>query len=282
MRTRVSTRMRGWSLIELTIIITVLAVLVAILAPNIERYVRHAKVIRAREDVQMIGSAIWMYITDTGNQFFMQDGAGGYCLGASRQRYGGGAPNEYCDNRVNLLVGDGDVPELGIEGDQGWVQRVDFRYADFMEYHLITNRPGDNASRRYRTPLDLDKGATHAHGDPMFARDESGGFNSEFAWRGPYVSSAIDPDPWGNRYAANVGFLKSCGRYANDDVLRNGFTYDVIVMTAGPDEEVDTAFGPGRHAFAYGSRGYGGSAHPYDGLVPGDDDIAFLVSANGP
>jgi len=251
-------------LIELSIILIVLAVLVNILAPNVERYVRHAKIVRVKEDTQMLGVSIWMYMHDTGNGFFMQDGSCDVHAGASRCDFGGGAPDEDCHNRVNILVGDGDIPDLGLEGDNRWVQRVDFHFVDFMEYHLITNRPGNNPDRAYRTPLDLAKGANDFPGDPMFARDESGGFNADFAWRGPYVSSSIDADPWGNRYMANVGYLDSCAEFfANHEPEFLGFTYDVIVMSSGPDEEVDTAF-------------------ERDGLVPGDDDIAYLVSANGP
>ena len=45
-------RNRGWSLIELTIILIVLSILSAILVPVIDRYVRNAKIVRAREDVE--------------------------------------------------------------------------------------------------------------------------------------------------------------------------------------------------------------------------------------
>jgi len=278
----------GWSLIELTIILTTLAILVSILSPSIGGYVRNAKVIRAREDVQMLGMAILMFIEDTANSYFLKDGSANVRLGASRWNRGGSAPNQLCCNRVNLLVSDGDVPGLGSNGDERWRGEVDLCLVDYMEYHLVTNRPGDDVARRYRTPLDLAKGPRFSQGDAMFARDESGGFNSEFAWRGPYVSAPVDPDPWGNRYGANVGFLdpvagtpnESAGYYGYDGWSygyhgrrgynyggydyapgRNGFVYDVIVMTAGPDEEIDTWF-------------------EQDGLTPGDDDIAYVVSGN--
>ena len=65
-------RLSGWSLIELTIILVVLSILCAILAPVIGRFVRNAKMCRAREDVQAIGCAIWMCIEDTANSYFMK------------------------------------------------------------------------------------------------------------------------------------------------------------------------------------------------------------------
>ena len=64
-------------------------------------------------------------------------------------------------------------------------------------------------------------------------------------WRGAYLTSPVDPDPWGNRYAVNVEFL-------------TGGTQDVVVMSAGPDEQVD-------------------SPYAGDGLTAGDDDLFVLV-----
>jgi type II secretory pathway pseudopilin PulG len=257
----------GWSLIELTIILVVLSILSAILAPVISRYVRNAKVVRAREDVQALGSAIMMFIEDTANSYFMQDGSPCTAQGASRTdgvNTEGGAPNQAAWNRVDMLVGDGDVPELGPNGSYEWTQAVNFSTVDFFEYHLCTNNPGNNSAHAYRTPTDLDKGAGAYDDDPMFARRSSGGFNSEFAWRGPYITAPIDPDPWGNRYASNVKFLDPLSDSSNNEVAKEGkggFEADVVILTAGPDEEIDTKW------------------HK-DGLTAGDDDILYTVSAN--
>lgn len=259
----------GWSLIELTIILVVLAILSAILAPVMNRYVSNAKVVRAREDVQAIGSAIMMFIEDTGNSYFLQEGQSGGDTGASRNYDGGtgSAPNQHQNNRVNVLVSDGDIPEVNlVDSNSNWRQKVNRTTVDFFEYHLVSNAPG-NGSFGYRTPpeLDNDGGITSAD-DPMFARDESGGFNSEFAWRGPYITAPIDADPWGNRYAANVFALAPRADSQNDEVANDnvgGDTTDCIVLSAGPDEETDTAY------YA-------------DGITPGDDDILYTVSGNAP
>ena len=264
---KVCVRMRrrlGWSLIELTIILVVLSILCAILAPVIGRYVRTAKIVRCREDVQALGSSVWMFIKDTGNSHFMQDGSPDPSLGASRNdgvNTSGSAPDQSAANRVDLLVGDGDVPEVGPNGDSAWTEAVNFGTVDFMEYHLVTNMPGHDSGNRYRTPLDLNKGDGAYASDPMFARRSSGGFNSEFAWRGPYITAPIDPDPWGNRYAANVLYLDAVADSGNATPAANGFTEDTVVLSAGPDEEVDSAFSA-------------------DGLTPGDDDLIYTLSAN--
>ena len=252
------TSRRPWSLIELTIILVVLAILCAILAPVIDRYIRNAKVCRAREDVQALGCALWMFIEDTANSHFMIEGTGGGAAGEASRDPAGSAPDQSVFNVVSILVSDGDIPEVeALSGGADWAHPVDLNIVDFFANHLVMNAPGGNPANAYRTPSDL----TNAAADPMFARDESGGFNSEFAWRGPYVTAPILPDPWGNRYAANVMYLEARIDTPNLTAFANGFREDVIVHCAGPDEEVDTDF-------------------DVDGLAPGDDDIIYTLSAN--
>jgi len=259
-------RKNKWSLIELTIILVVLSILCAILAPVIDRYVRNAKVVRCREDVQAIGCAIIMCIEDTANSYFLIDAGSGQGNAAKA-----GRPVQHNSCRVDVLVSDGDVPELNssvgsqywCEPDSSWEVKI-----DELEDHLVTNVVG------YRTPTDLTNGTAS---DLMFARGESGGFNSEFAWRGPYMTAPIDPDPWGNRYAVNVMFLDPCADSIGNVAAVNsnanpfsgslaancgaGFEQDTVVISAGPDEEIDSMFA-------------------VDGLTPGDDDILYTISGN--
>jgi len=114
----------GWSLIELTIILIVLSILSAILIPVVDRYVRNAKVIRAREDVSALGSAVWMFIEDTANSYYLKDGSPDPKKGASRKLGGGSAPDQWDYNAVDVLVGDGDIPEVGENGNHKWTRPV--------------------------------------------------------------------------------------------------------------------------------------------------------------
>jgi type II secretory pathway pseudopilin PulG len=122
---------------------------------------------------------------------------------------------------IEMLVGDGDIPFSGI-GATNWDDPVTCCAAavdvDFLERHLVTNTPIGGGA--YSTLI--------------------GG------WKGAYISAPIDPDPWGNRYAVNVQFLKTTT------------TNDVFVLSAGPDEEIDTAFA-------------------LDGAAPQDDDIIVVI-----
>jgi hypothetical protein len=124
---------------------------------------------------------------------------------------------------VEILVSDGDIPrEVSATGSAEWQRPVDNAggLVDFLERHLVTNNPRGNAANDYPT---------------------AGGNR----WRGAYLTSPVDPDPWGNRYAVNVEFLTG----GNDDV---------VVFSAGPDEQID-------------------SLYEDNGLTAIDDDLIVLV-----
>lgn len=119
-------------------------------------------------------------------------------------------------NRVNYLFGDGDIPEVGATAF--WRLTTAGATEDFLEQHLVLNSVGYSLAV---API----------------------------WRGAYINSPADPDPWGNRYAVNVIHIG------------NGATLDdTVVHSAGPDENVDTNV-------------------VGNGLVAGQDDIIVLVEA---
>jgi hypothetical protein len=124
---------------------------------------------------------------------------------------------------VEILVSDGDIPrDVSGTGSVEWQRPVDNAtgLVDFMERHLVTNTPRGNVANDYPT----------TGGNP---------------WRGAYLTAPVNPDPWGNRYAVNVEFL-------------TGGSEDVVVFSAGPDEQID-------------------SAYAQNGLTAGDDDLIVLV-----
>ena len=122
---------------------------------------------------------------------------------------------------VQMLVSDGDAPrELAGGASNLWMSPVgNAPLVDFLERHLITNAPIDGGSY------------TTAGANP---------------WRGAYIGGPLDPDPWGNRYAVNVLYLRSAT------------TNDTFVLSVGPDEEIDSAF-------------------TINGAHPEDDDIIAIV-----
>lgn len=124
---------------------------------------------------------------------------------------------------IEVLVSDGDIPVLGAGGGANWDDVVTCCAAvvdvAFLEGHLVLNSSLGGAGSY----------STAATG-----------------WKGAYINGPVDPDPWGNRYAVNVEYLKT---------LTNN---DVFVLSAGPNEEVDTGY-------------------TLDGARPGIDDLISVV-----
>jgi type II secretory pathway pseudopilin PulG len=246
------------SLVEASIVLSVVTLLAGILAPSVGSYLDVARQARAREDVRVIGTAIQEFMADNAEGQFLIDGSNG----TTSQ-----PPTRPDANRVNLLVSDGDIPALAaaISAETFWTAAVNGGTIDTLSNHLIENTPAEAAGGRYRNPADIIV-AVPGGNNIDFARSSSSGFNAPYAWRGAYLRGPVDPDPWGNRYAVNVAFLDPSataavagitGGFATTDYPR----LDVFVLSAGPDEEIDTR-----------------SAQ--DGAIPGDDDFIHVVSAH--
>lgn len=171
----VSTRRNasGFTLMEVSVILSVLAILSVILLPQIRAFIHDAQRVRARNDLQTITNSLILFLRDVGPQSFR--------LRSVRAGHGDRSP-------VALLVSSGDIPELGRDGDARWLQSVNGTTVDFLDNYLVTNTPGGDPDRHFPTPREQ-------------------GFR-RFAWRGAYTSGPIDTDPWGNRYMVNVQFME--------------------------------------------------------------------------
>jgi prepilin-type N-terminal cleavage/methylation domain-containing protein len=197
-------RQHGFSLVEATIVLAVIAVLTGAMAPSVARTLAQGRLARAYNDVQAIRTAIDSLVTE--HTVFVPFTSTGAVDG----------------DVIEVLVSDGDIPFSAV-GATPWddvvaccAGAIDVA---FLEGHLVTN---------------TDLGAAGSYSVA------AGG------WRGAYMSAPVDPDPWGNRYAVNTEFLKTTT------------TNDVFVLSAGPDEEIDTVF-------------------TFNGARPGDDDIIAIV-----
>ncbi|MEX2270378.1 MAG: hypothetical protein WD690_02835 [Vicinamibacterales bacterium] len=243
---------RGVSLVEVTIILAVVAMLASILAPSVNGYVDQARQARARQDTQVIAEAILDFVADNAEHQFLITASGGGMV----------PPTRGDTNRVNLLVSDGDIPTTSTAlTETFWTQAVNGGTVDTLSNHVIVNDPG------YRNPTNITT-TTPGGTNIDFARAESSGFNAPYSWRGAYLRGPVRADPWGNRYAVNVAFMDPSPVDAfGAGIITTGFLVadyarlDVFVLSAGGDKEIDTK-----------------SAQ--DGAVPGDDDFIFLVSSN--
>jgi hypothetical protein len=236
--------------VEVTIILTTLAILSAVAAPAIDGWASDARRTRAAEDVKVIGAAITRFMADTGESFFLINGNGG---GVAPDLQ---APSHGAANLVKMLVSDGDIPAKSIARSAGappdWDSVRDEGATNLVQSlaeHLIRNAPSNVATQNYRTAANMTV-IPSRNFDPTTGAT----FNSPFAWRGPYLTGPVDPDPWGHRYAVNVEFLAHLAGSSSP----TGSLNDVFVLSAGPDGETDTRF-------------------DVDGVTPGDDDEIFVI-----
>jgi hypothetical protein len=196
----------GVTLLEVTLMLTATAALMAALAPTVSSTIRHGEIAVATQAMTDIQTQVLDALTDLNYNAFTVDGVKN-------------------GTEVRMLVSDGDIPrEVSGAGSASWQLPVDDTtgLVDFLERHLVTDSPRGSAANAYAPP------------------------GNSGAWRGAYLTAPIDADPWGNRYAVNTQYL-------------TGGNEDVVVMSAGPDEQIDTAF-------------------TANGLTAGGDDLVVLVA----
>jgi type II secretory pathway pseudopilin PulG len=233
---------QGMSLIEATIILMVLGLLTAVLSPAMGDYVNDARDVKVKEDVEAIGLSIMRTIRDSRSPFL-------------QRAYLAGAAGQVESNRADMVVGEGaipalasgliDFPDVNLSAAINWDDAIGTGTVDAMANHLITN------AANYPLPTQASFGV----GGPQFGA----------GWRGAYIS-AIGPDPWGNRYAANTAFLgvATDSNTAGEGNAAGGWTKDVIVLSAGRDSIVQTPFG--------------GTTNGGSGAGTASDDVFYTVT----
>ena len=112
---------RGFTLIELTVVLAVIVTLALILTPSITNFINDSRVARTRSDTQTINSAITQFYKDNG--FFPQ-----WTTAAS------GGPGTTA-NKVDLLVSPGNVPAVATANT--WTTGT----TDLLADQLISNAP---------------------------------------------------------------------------------------------------------------------------------------------
>lgn len=173
---------KGFTLIEMVVVLAVIAVLSAILTPTITRYIANVRLRRAESDCRTIAAAITEFDSDVSE----------WPIWVS------GTATGYNDDAYKVLVSPGDDVPDSSSSTTAWV--TSGADVDSLSAQLNENTPVYPTTARRRK------------------------------WSGPYVPDVTE-DPWGNRYLVNVESLKP------------GTTkYAVFVLSAGPDEAIDTKY----------------------------------------
>ena len=219
------------SLVEATVILGVVSMLTAVLAPSVRTYVNNAQTTAAKEDVEAIGSALGRFLTDVGEGWVLRDGRRDQGNGSSTNHF---TPVHTSANRVDLLVSDGNAPAVqtvrSASGTPDWDTAVNSTTVQKLEWFLVTNTPSNTGTNAYRTGSTMD-------GTGNFDPDAGYQYNAPYAWRGAYLPGPITADPWGNRYAVNVEYLASALGAGP-----SGNVNDVLVISAGSNGIIETRY----------------------------------------
>jgi type II secretory pathway pseudopilin PulG len=243
---------RGMSLVEATIILMVLALLTASVAPSVADYVSDARQVKAKEDVEAIGTGVLRLVRDTGSR----------CLRLA------GTTDCTVANRVDLLISGGNDPRANTSVD------VTLPDAEAATDATVNWLPDASAPTQQDT-VD-DQLIENDNGTPYTAAGFTGGGGPKMklGWRGAYINGPVSGDPWGYKYQANTIFLTVATNATDTAMVPNqaqeglkqaGWQRNVLVVSSGANGFVETEFG----GDAAGAGGVGVSA--------GGDDIIYVI-----
>lgn len=121
----------GFTLMEVIVILGVIAILAAIIAPLVVRYLDDANKVRAESDVRAIAAAILKFHQDTSRFPYFNDG-----------NASGTTPN------YDILTGSGTAPTDGT-GTALW--NLGTATKDTLDNQIQRNQPGGDATKAYKT-----------------------------------------------------------------------------------------------------------------------------------
>src|SRR5688572_6916797 len=214
---------RGITILETTVILSVLFILAGAMAPIVSESVNTARAVKARNDASMIAMGLINLQKDVGGDALSYGGAiaslaQGFALPdvlASR----GAVPevDEVAEAAISLTVlvapGDHEATSRRAQRAALRAQRRKWRESRTapLDDHLRTNRRG----YRYRRP------------------GEYGG------WNGPYMSTELKGDPWGGQFLINSQFLDGGSTTADAEGRPRRA---VFVLSAGSNRIIETPY----------------------------------------
>ncbi len=168
--TNIARNSKGFTLLEIIVVLAVLGALAATLSAVVFRYIDDSNRARAQGDVRVIANAIRQMHLDTGRYPYFVDGTR-----ATRNHGPTDALFLTSNNACNANpapTGACDTTRPSAAGGTGWPDLTSWRTQSLVS-QLIENDPG------YTTT-----GTT--------------------AWRGPYLEQVPAVDPWGKSYLVNI------------------------------------------------------------------------------
>jgi type II secretory pathway pseudopilin PulG len=215
---------RGFSLIEMTVMLSVMFILAGALSPIVSESITTARAVKAKNDASLIAIGFINLQKD---------------VGADALTMGGAAVASPGVRLPDVLASAGNTPSTEDRGEAS-------QAAALPVLDLFTRGAGGNdngrgspASRLRRKWIEAVSGALDDHlmsnrsGYRYRKPGEYGG------WNGPYISAEIKGDPWGGQYLINSEWLDG-GITAADSQGRPRRA--VFVISAGNNGVIETPF----------------------------------------
>jgi len=193
---------RGFTLIEIIVVLAMVSILASILIPVVVKQMKDAYIARAKNETLIISSAILTLHKDTGKWPFTNEPG----------------PSGGIDRIVGDLehIPQGETPN-GHPGAYNWGSIG--IYKQISDY-LFYNNPDENTGEKNQNEGGQDY--------PIKGKN---------AWRGPYIDYEILDDPWGNSYVVNARYFPGNPRGGSLAV-----EHRIFVLSAGADALWSTAF----------------------------------------
>jgi prepilin-type N-terminal cleavage/methylation domain-containing protein len=198
---RIRRGQKGFTLLEIIVVLAVIGALAAMLAPVVFRYIDDAKRAQAQNDTNTIASAVQQMYKDTGRWPFYKNGIGPLKLTTADDPVVLSS-NEACGAAAGTAALDLTAPAVGTSG-----MPATTALCDSLADQLIKNLPTLTG-----TPYPT---------------------NGARPWRGPYLERIPALDPWGRSYLVNIG-------NADPSAETFATLKWVVAISAGPDGILQT------------------------------------------
>lgn len=216
---------RGLTIIETTVMLSVLFILAGVMSPIVSESVTTARAVKAKNDASMIAMGLINFQKDLGGDALMVGGAAltaqpiglpdVLATAGNRPEVEDRETTDGSDTNSSTVLARLTAPGQGSGGDRDTSVARRRKWLEVgqgaLDDHLMTNRPG----YRFRRP------------------GEYGG------WNGPYLSAELKGDPWGTQYMVNSKWLDG-GSTAADTQGRPRRA--VFVVSPGADGVIETPF----------------------------------------